>query len=156
MLKNQSNFSNKRKPLIPQMNNDLATPATSDPDLKSSIYSSHNNSKTLELLNKSSIVDFTIDEMLTDLRNESEIHNGSILLFPATDKQDISTSHPNPPIKSWSLISYEDKLSEGSREFKSVRLILSEDRRFPRSFNDRASHTNKTEKFNNNDNTSLM
>ena len=104
MLKNQSNFSNKRKSLIPQMNNGLATPATSDPDLKSSIYSSHNNSKTLELLNKSSIVVFTIDEMLTDLRNESEIHNGSILLFPAIDKQDISTSHPNPPIKSWSLI----------------------------------------------------
>ena len=151
MLKNQSNFSNKRKSLIPQMNNGLATPATSDPDLKSSIYSSHNNSKTLELLNKSSIVVFTIDEMLTDLRNESEIHNGSILLFPAIDKQDISTSHPNPPIKSWSLISYEDKLSEGSREFKSVRLILSEDRRLPRSFNDRASHTNKTKKFNNND-----
>ena len=46
---------------------------TSDPDLKSSIHSTHNNSKTLELFNKSSAVDFTIDELLIELGNESEL-----------------------------------------------------------------------------------
>ena len=81
MLKNQNNFSNKRNSFIPQIKNEIATPVTFDPDLKSSIHSTHNNSKTLELFNKSSIVDFTIDEILTELGNDSEIHNGSILLF---------------------------------------------------------------------------
>ena len=52
MLKNQNNFSNKSNTLIPQMNNDLAPPATSDPDLKPSMHSSHNNSKILEFLIK--------------------------------------------------------------------------------------------------------
>ena len=33
-------------------------------------------SKTLELFNKSSVADFTIDEILTELGNESVIHNG--------------------------------------------------------------------------------
>ena len=37
MLKNQKNFSNKSNSFISQINNDIATPATSDPDLKSSI-----------------------------------------------------------------------------------------------------------------------
>ena len=78
------------------INSDLATPVISDTDLKSSIHSSHNNSKILELFNNSSVVDFTIDDILTELGNESKIHNGSILLFRPRDKQDISPSHPNP------------------------------------------------------------
>ena len=41
-------------------------------------------------------------------------------------------------------------LLESSKEFKSVRLISPEDRRLSRSFNDRGSHTNKTDKSNNN------
>ena len=104
MLCNQNNFSNKRNSFIPQINSDLATPATSDPDLKSSIHSTHNNSKTLELFNKSSVVDFTIDEILTELWSESEINNGSILLFPPIDKQEIFPIHPNAPFNSSSLI----------------------------------------------------
>ena len=73
MLYNQNNFSNKRNSFILQINSNLATPATSDLDLKPSIHSTHNNSKTLELFNKSSVVDFTIDEILTELGNESKI-----------------------------------------------------------------------------------
>ena len=38
MLYNQNNFSNKRNSFIPQINSNLTTPATSDLDLKSSIY----------------------------------------------------------------------------------------------------------------------
>ena len=72
-LYNQNNFSNKRNSFILQINSNLATPATSDLDLKPSIHSTHNNSKTLELFNKSSVVDFTIDEILTELGNESKI-----------------------------------------------------------------------------------
>ena len=106
-LYNQNNFSNKRNSFIPQINSNLATPATSDPDLKSSIHSTHNNSKTLELFNKSSVVDFTIDEILTELGNESEIHNGSILLFPPIGKQEISPSPPSVPFKPSSLICHK-------------------------------------------------
>ena len=90
MLYNQNNYSNKRNSFILKININLTTPATSDPDLKSSVISTHNNSKTLELFSKSSVVDFTIDEILTKLGNDSEIHNGSILLFPPIDKQEIS------------------------------------------------------------------
>ena len=163
MLYNQNNFSNKRDSFIPQINSNLTTLATFDSDLKSSVISTHSNSKTLELLNKSSVVDFTIDKILTELGNESEIHNGSILLFPPIEKQDISPSHPNVPFKSSSLICHEKEqkqrreeicttkdLLNNVKEFKSVRLIFLEDRRLPRSFNDRASHTNKTDKSNNN------
>ena len=75
---NKNNFSNKRYSFIPQINGDLITPATSDPDLKSSKHSTHNISKALELFDKSSIVDFAINEVLAELGNESEIHNGSI------------------------------------------------------------------------------
>ena len=39
-LYNQNNFSNKRNSFIPQINSDLANPATSDPDLKI-IYTLH-------------------------------------------------------------------------------------------------------------------
>ena len=53
MLKNQNDFSTESSSLIPQIKIDLATPATSDPNVKSFIYSSHSNSKT-ELFNKSS------------------------------------------------------------------------------------------------------
>ena len=163
MLYNQNNFSNKRDSFIPQINSNLTTPAISDPDLKSSVISTHNNSKTLELFNKSSVVDFTIDEILTELGNESEIHNGSILLFPPIEKQEISPSHTNVPFKSSSLICHEKEqkqrreeicttkdLADSVKEFKSVKLISLEDRRLPRSFNDRASHINKTDKSNNN------
>ena len=87
LLYNQNNFSNESISCIPQITSNLATPATSDSDLKSSTHSAHNNSKTLELFNKSSVVDFTIDEILNELGNESEIHRGSILLFPPRDKQ---------------------------------------------------------------------
>ena len=79
MLYNQNNFSNKRNFFIPQINSELATPVTSDPDLNLSTHSTHNNSKT-ELFSKSSVVDFTIDEILTQLGNESETRNDSILL----------------------------------------------------------------------------
>ena len=90
MLHSQNNFSNKKNSLIPQIKSDLATPVTSNPDLKSSMHSIHNNSETLELFGKSSVVDFTIDEILTELGNDSEVHNGSsILLFPPTDKQEV-------------------------------------------------------------------
>ena len=134
MLYNQNNFSNKRNSFIPQINSNLTTAATSDPDLISSVISTHNNNKTLELFNKSSVVDFTIDEILTELENESEIHNGSILLFPPIDKQEISPSHVS--FKSSSLICHEKELeqrreeicttkdlSDSVKEFKSVRLI---------------------------------
>ena len=104
-----NNFSNKRNSFIRKINSTLTTPATSDPDLKSSIHSSHNNSKTLELFDKSSVVDFTIDENLTGLGNEIEIHNGSILLFPPRDKQEVSPSHPIVPFKFSSLIYHKEQ-----------------------------------------------
>ena len=134
MLYNQNNFSNERNSFIRQITSNLATPATSDPDLKSSIHSTHNNSKTLELFNKSSVVDFTIDEILNELGNESEIHNGSILLFPPRDKQEVSLSHPIAPFTS--LICHKEQRREEicttknlSKEFKSVRFISPEERR---------------------------
>ena len=49
------------------------------------------------------MVDFTIDRMLTELRNESEIDNGSILLFPPIGKPDISPSQQNKPFNSSSF-----------------------------------------------------
>ena len=164
-LHNQNNFSNERNCFIPQINYNLTTPATSDPDLKSSIHSTHNNRKKLEPFNKSSVVDFTIDEILTELGNDSEIHNGTILLFLPTDKQEIFPLHPNIPFKSSSLIGHKKEqeqrreeicimkdISESFKEFKSVRLISPGDRRLARSFNDRASYINKTDKSNNNNN----
>ena len=97
---------------------------------------------------------------MTELVYESEIHNGSILLFPPRDKQEVSPSHPIAPFKSSSLICHKEQrreeicttedLSDSAKEFKSVRLISPEERRLPRSFNDRASRINKTEKSNNN------
>ena len=102
-LYNQNNFSNKKNSLILQINSDL-TPTISDPDLKSSIHSTHNNSKILELFNKSSVVNLAIDEILNELENQSEIHNCSILLFPPMDMQLIFPSHRNTPVNSSSLI----------------------------------------------------
>ena len=109
------------------------------------------------------MIDFTIDEILTELGNESEIHNGSILLLPLIDKQEISPSHPIVSFKSSSLICHgkeqEQKkeetctgkdLSGSAKEFKPVRLISLEERRLPKSLNDRTSHMNKTDKSNNN------
>ena len=100
---------------------------------------------------------------MTELGNDTEIHNGSILLFPSTEKQEISPSHPNILFKSSSLICHEKEqeqrreeicttkdLWEDFKEYKSVRLISPEDRRLPGSFNDRASHINKTSQSNNN------
>ena len=160
---NQNNFSNKRYFFIPQINGSLATPATCALDLKSSIHSTHNNSKTLELFNESSVVDFTIVEILTELGNEREILNGGILLFPPIDKQEISPSRAIVPFKSSSLICHEKEeeqrreeictmkhLSDFVKEFKSVRPTSPEERRLPRPFNDGASHINKTDKSNNN------
>ena len=113
ILCNQNNFSNKTNTFIPQINSNLKTPATYDPDLKSSMHSTHNNSKTLELFNKSSVVDFTIDEILNELVNKSKIHNGSILLFPPRDKQEVSPSHPIALFKSSNLNCHKSK--EGER-----------------------------------------
>ena len=123
-------------------------------------HSTRNNSKPLELFNKSSVLDFTIDEILTEPGNESEMHNGSILLFLPRDKQEVSLSHPISPFKSSSLICHTEQrreeicttkdLSDSVKEFNSVRLISPEERRLPRSFNDKASHINKMEKSNNN------
>ena len=91
---------------------------------------------------------------MTELGNESEIHNGSMLLFPPRDKQEVSPSHPLAPFKSSSLICHKEQrreetctmedLSDSVKEFKSVRLISSEERRLPKSFNDRASYTEKS------------
>ena len=119
---------------------------TSNPDLKPSIHSIHNYSKTLELFKESSVVDFRIDEILTELGNESEIHNRSILLFPPRDKQKVSPSHPMAPFKSSSLIHHKMQrreeicttkdLSDSVKEFKLVRLISLEERScLVRSFN---------------------
>ena len=112
MLYSQNNFSNERNSFLPQVTSNLTTPATSDPDLKSSIHSTHKNGKTLEIFNKSSVVDFTIDEILTELRYESEIRNGSILLFPPRDKQEVFPSHPIAPFKSFSLICHKEQKRE--------------------------------------------
>ena len=119
---------------------------TSNPDLKPSIHSIHNYNKTLELFKESSVVDFRIDEILTELGNESEIHNRSILLFPPRDKQKVSPSHPMAPFKSSSLIHHKMQrreeicttkdLSDSVKEFKLVRLISLEERScLVRSFN---------------------
>ena len=81
MSKNQNNISNKGSSFLPHINNDLPTLPTYDPCLKSSMQSSHNNSKILELFDKSSVVDFTIDEILTKLGNGAKIHpNGQIFV----------------------------------------------------------------------------
>ena len=75
-------------------------------------------------------------------------------LSPPIDKQEIFPSHPySVPFKSLSLTGHEKEqgqrkeeicttkdLSESFKEFKSVRLTSPEDRRLPRSFNDRGSH----------------
>ena len=103
-LYNQNKFSNKKSSFILQINSDLTTPTISDLDLKSSIHSTHNNSKILELFNKSSVVNLAIDEILNELENQSEIHNCSILLFPPMDMQLIFPSHRNAPVNSSSLI----------------------------------------------------
>ena len=50
-----------------------------------------------------------IDKILIELQNDSEIHYGSILLFPPTGKQDISPSPNSAPFKSSSLISPENE-----------------------------------------------
>lgn len=67
--------------------------------------------------------------------------------------------HSPMHLSSLSLISHKNKqeprreqigtkkdLFEGFVEFKSIRLIFLEDRKFSRSFNERASHTNKRDK----------
>ena len=69
MLKNQNNASNESNFFISQITGDLATPVTSDLDLKLSIQSSHNNSKVLEVYKKSSAVDLRSDKILTKLGN---------------------------------------------------------------------------------------
>ena len=90
---------------------------------KSSLHSSHNNSKTLELFNQSAVVDFTIDEILTELGNESEIHKGSILLFAPAGKQGISPSHLNAPFKSSSLISHENEQEQRRGKYLPRRIF---------------------------------
>ena len=106
------------------------------------------------------MVDFIADEILAKRENYSKIHNGSMLLFPPTEKQDIFPSHPNAPFKSLTPISQKKEhkqrreeictkkeFSEGFAEFKLVRLISPEDGRFPRIANNRAYHTsNKIDK----------
>ena len=124
LLYNQNNFSNERISYIPQLTSNLTTLVTSDPDLKSSIHSTHNYSKTLELFNKSSVVNFTIDEILTELANESEIHNGSMLLFPPRDKQEVSPSHSIAPFKSSSSICHKSKEGKKYAPRKIFRTVL--------------------------------
>ena len=102
-------MSNKSNSFIPQIKSDLATLAASDPGLKLSPHFSLTNVKTLELFDKSLVVDFMIDKILIELQNDSEIHYGSILLFPPTGKQDISPSPNSAPFKSSSLISPENE-----------------------------------------------
>ena len=100
---------------------------------------------------------------MTELGNESEIHNGSLLLFPPIDKQKISPLHPIISFKSSSLICHKKEqeqrreeictgkdLSDSVKVFMSVRLISPEERRLLRPFNNRVSHINKTDKSNNN------
>ena len=97
---------------------------------------------------------------MTEIGNESELYNGRILLFPPRDKQEVSPSHSLVPFKSSSLICLKEQrreetgitkdLSDSVKDFKSVRLISPEERRLPRSFNDRAPHINKADKSNNN------
>ena len=83
--------------------------------------------------------------------------------FPPKDKQKISPSHTIVPFKPSSLICHEKKeeqrreetcttknLLDSVKELKSVRLICPEEWRLPKSFNDRASHINTTDKSNNN------
>ena len=101
---------------------------------------------------------------MTELGNKSRIHIGSMLLFLSADKQDISFSNPHAIFKSSSLTCHEylqeqrrgqirsrKDFPEGFREFKSIRLTSVEDKRLPRFFNDKASHTDKTDKSNKND-----
>ena len=87
-----------------------------------------------------------IDEILTELGNESKIHNRSILLFLPRDKQKVSSSHPMAPFKSSSLIRNKEQrreeicttkdLLDSAKEFKLVRLISPEERScLVRSFN---------------------
>ena len=78
-------------------------------------------------------------------------------------KQEISSSLPIVPFKSSSLICHEKEqdqrrdeicaakdLSDSVKELKLVRLIPPEERRLPRSFNNRASHIKKMDKSSNN------
>ena len=122
MLYNHNNFSNKSNSFIPQFSSNLTTLATSDPDLKSTIYSTYKNSKTLKLFSKSSIVDSSIDEILTQLGNESMIHNGSVL-FPPIEKQEISSSQPIVPFKSSSLICHEKNRSKEGKKYALQRIF---------------------------------
>lgn len=141
MLQNQNNFSNKSNSFISQMNSGLATPATSDLELKSSIHSSHYR-KILELFIKSSVLDFAIDQILPELGNKNEIHNDNILLFPRTKQQGISLTHPNSPSKFFSHKKKQEKIreqiwtmmdpSKGSGEFKKVRLISPRYKKLPK------------------------
>ena len=77
---------------------------------RSSLY----NSKIFELFNIISVVDFTVDEVFTELRYKSEIHNGSILLFQPADKLDISPLHPTSPFKSSSV------LQKGAKDGRNI------------------------------------
>ena len=82
------------------------------------------------------------------------------MLFLPRNKQEASPSHPIVPSKSSSLICHKEQereekctakdLLDTVKKFKSVRLISQEERRLPKSFNDRASHKSKTDKSNNN------
>ena len=95
---------------------------------------------------QSSVVDLTIDEILTELGNESEVHSGSVLLLLPIDKQEFFPSHSNVPFKPLSLICHKKEqeqrreeicttkdLSESFKEFMSGKLISPEDGRLPRS-----------------------
>ena len=67
-----------------------------------------------------------INEIFTELRNESDIHNGSIPLFPPTDKQGISPLLSNPPFKSnlSNLIYYENRQVERREEIFITKDLL--------------------------------
>lgn len=108
-------------------------------------------------------INFLIDEILTEPWNENNILNDSILLFPSTDKQDVSPMDPKTPSKFLGLIFHWKKLgqsrrqkcttedlSDGCGQFMLVILISCKDRELRKSFNDWGYHMNKTDKSSNN------
>lgn len=85
------------------------------------------------------MVDFIADEILAKLENYSKIHNGSMLLFPPTEKQDIFPSHLNATFKSLTPISQkkknvskEEKKYVPKRSFQKVLQSLVSKINFPR------------------------
>ena len=101
--------------------------------------------------------------MLNELGNESKIYNDSKLMFPLINKQDVSPTYSNKPLKFSKIISHEragankgkkctakdlSKIIENVSQ--SVRLTFLENRDLLKSINDGASHMNNANKSINN------